>query len=328
MINENGISRRSFVAGAAALAASLGLALGSAASAARADDSASADEKAGSDSAAADSNAADSAEADSGYSLADIAPIDERTTLKVAASPSPHAIILDHVKDALSELNVDLEVTEFTDYVQPNNVVESGEQDANYFQHLPYLENFNEENGTHLKAIGKIHFEPMGIFAGRTSSLDDVADGATIAIPNDTTNEARALLLLEAQGLITVDENAGLAATPKDITDNPKNLSFSEVEAAAVARTLQDCDLGVVNGNYALDAGLKISDALATESADSDAAEQYANVICVKEENADSPAANKLVEVLKASDVQDWITENFEGAVVPVNFDVEDEDQE
>ncbi len=315
--NENGISRRNFVAGAAALAATLGLSL---TSIARAAESSSEDGKAAA-SKAADSKAADSAAAESTYTLADVKAIDEKATLKVAASPSPHAEILDHVKDALSKLNVDLQVTEFTDYVQPNNVVESGEQDANYFQHLPYLKNFNEENGTHLKAIGKIHFEPMGIFAGKTSSIDGLADGATIAVPNDTTNEARALLLLQAQGLIKVNESAGLAATPKDITDNPKNLKFSEVEAAAVARTLQDCDLGVVNGNYALDAGLKISDALATESATSDAADQYANIICVKEDNVDNAAAKKLVEVLKASDVQDWITSNFEGAVVPVNFD-------
>ncbi len=318
MYFENKLSRRSFLAGSAALIAGAALAGSSALAAESAEKDAAASAKA--DSAKADSAKAESAAT---HTLADLEPLEEETTLTFAASPSPHAVILDYVKDAAKELKLIIDVTEFTDYVQPNNVVESGEFDANYFQHLPYLVNFNQENGTHVKAVVNVHFEAMAIFGGKTTDLADVPDGATVAVPNDTTNEARALLLLQAQGLIKLKDGAGLEATPNDIAENPKNLKFSEVEAAAVPRTLADCDLGVANGNYALDAGLKFADALAAESPDSEAATTYANVVAVKEDRVDEPAIKLIADILTAQETQEWINEYFAGAVVAVNIPVQ-----
>ncbi|MEI3229316.1 MAG: MetQ/NlpA family ABC transporter substrate-binding protein [Lachnospiraceae bacterium] len=237
-------------------------------------------------------------------------------TIKVGACVTPHAEILNSVKDKLAEEGWDLEVVEYNDYVLPNTALEDGELDANYFQHKPYLDDFNEENGTHIVGVANVHFEPMAIYAGKTASLDDVADGASVAVPNDTTNEARALLLLEAQGLISLNEDAGVQATVLDITDNPYNLEIKELEAAQVAKSIQDVDFAVINGNYAIEAGL--TDPLAVEASDSLAAETYANLIAVKEGNEDSEKTKALVNAVLSDDVRDYINENYEGAVVPV----------
>ena len=241
------------------------------------------------------------------------------TTLKVAASPTPHAEILNAAKDILAEQGITLEVVEFSDYVQPNLVTESGEIDANYFQHTPYLESFNEENGTHLVSVGAVHYEPFGIYPGKSDDLANIADGATIAVPNDTTNEARALQLLATQGLITVRDDAGLTATINDITENPHNIKFEEIEAAQLPRTVQDVDFAVINGNYALAAGFSVkNDALATEDASSEAAQTYANILAVKEGRENDPAIQALYAALTSDKVKDYINSTYDGAVVPI----------
>ena len=241
------------------------------------------------------------------------------TTLKVAASPTPHAEILNVAKDILAEQGITLEVVEFSDYVQPNLVTESGEVDANYFQHTPYLESFNEENGTHLVSVGAIHYEPFGIYPGKSNDLANIADGATIAVPNDTTNEARALQLLAAQGLLTVRDGAGLTATVNDITENPHNLQIEEIEAAQLPRTVQDVDFAVINGNYAMEAGFSVGkDALATEDASSEAAQTYANVLVVKEGNENNPAIQALLKALQSDEVKNYIDQTYDGAVVAI----------
>lgn len=241
----------------------------------------------------------------------------ELTTITVGASPSPHAEILEAAKDAMAAKGYELEVREFTDYVQPNLATQSGDVDANYFQHLPYLEDFNAENGTTLVAIGAIHYEPFGIYAGKTTSIDDLAEGAQIAVPNDTTNEARALQLLQANGIITLKEGVGLTATKMDIVENPKNVEIVELEAAQIPRSIASVDLACMNGNYALDAGYQVADALAVEAADSEAAKTYANVIAVTEENQDAQWAKDLVEVLKSDEIKSFIETTYAGAVVP-----------
>ncbi|MBQ4373756.1 MAG: metal ABC transporter substrate-binding protein, partial [Lachnospiraceae bacterium] len=206
----------------------------------------------------------------------------------------------------------------FEDYVIPNEVVESGEFDANYMQHLPYLDSFNEENGTHIVSVGGIHYEPFGIFPGTKDSLDDIEDGDTIAIPNDTTNEARALLLLQDNGLITLEDGAGLTATINQIAENPKNIKFVELEAAQVARVVNETSYVVLNGNYALEAGYSVAkDALAYESSDSDAATTYVNIIGVKEGNENNAAILRLVEVLKSDEIKDYIKSTYNGSVIP-----------
>ena len=241
------------------------------------------------------------------------------TTLKVAASPTPHAEILNAAKDILAEQGITLEVVEFSDYVQPNLVTESGEVDANYFQHTPYLESFNEENGTHLVSVGAIHYEPFGIYPGKSSDLENIADGAVIAVPNDTTNEARALQLLAAQGIITVREGAGLTATVNDIEENPHNVKIEEIEAAQLPRTVADVDFAVINGNYAMEAGFSVGkDALATEDASSEAAQTYANLLVVKEGNENDPAIQALFAALTSDTVKDYINNTYDGAVVPI----------
>lgn len=238
----------------------------------------------------------------------------ETVTLKVAASPTPHAEILNAVKDVLAQEGIDLVVTEYGDYIVPNTAVEEGEEDANYFQHLPYMDNFNVENGTHLVSAGGVHIEPMGVYAGKTATLADLPDGATIAIPNDATNEGRALLLLEAQGLITLKDSTNLNATPNDIAENPKNLQFKELEAAMLPNTVEEVDLSVINANYALQAGFNpVDDALALEDANS----PYVNIISVKEGNENDPAIQALVAALQSDTVRDFITETYGGAVVP-----------
>lgn len=243
----------------------------------------------------------------------------EAKVITVGASPAPHAEILKIAAEILKDEGYELKVTEFSDYVQPNLALSQGELDANYFQHKTYLENFNKEYKTDLVSIGEIHYEPLGIYAGRTTSLDALADGATIAVPNDTTNEARALLLLQAQGLLEVDESAGLAATVKDITSNPKNIQIKEIEAAQLSRVLPDVDLAVINGNYAIDGGLKISDALAIESSDSVATTAYPNVVAVRKGDEDRPELQALVAALKSDKVKQYINDTFEGAVVPID---------
>ena len=243
----------------------------------------------------------------------------ETQTLVVTASPSPHAVILnDYAKPILAEQGIELEVKEYTDYILPNQDTTSGDVDANYFQHINYLNNYNEENGTDLVNVGKIHFEPMGVFPGKSSDIDNVADGATIAVPNDPTNEGRALLLLQDLGLITLDEDAGITATPNDIVDNPKGLQFSEQEAAALPRTVSDVDFAVINGNYAIDAGLKLEDAVAQEDAQSDVIQnEYANVIVTTPELEDDERITALVEALQTEDFKDYLQETFGDAVQP-----------
>lgn len=239
------------------------------------------------------------------------------TVLKVAASPAPHAEILNSVKDAMAAEGFDLQVVEYTDYIMPNNAVFNGEMDANYFQHQPYLTNFNEKNKTDLVAAAAIHFEPLGIYPGKTASLDALADGATIVVPNDPTNEARALNLLAAQGIITLKEGAGLAATVKDITDNPKNVKITEVEAAQVPMALPDYDFGVINGNYAV--GTELSDSiLVSEDPSSEAAQTFANIVAVKPGKENDAAIQALVKVLTSEDTRKFITEKYGVAVVPV----------
>ncbi|MDY4793758.1 MAG: MetQ/NlpA family ABC transporter substrate-binding protein [Pararoseburia sp.] len=238
------------------------------------------------------------------------------TTIKVGACVTPHAEILEAIKDDLKEQGYDLEVVTYNDYVLPNTALESGELDANYFQHKPYLEDFNKENGTHIVGVAAVHFEPMAIYAGKTASLDEVKDGAIVAIPNDTTNEARALLLLEAQGLIKLKEGAGIQATVADIEENPHNLTIQELEAAQVAKSIQDVDFAVINGNYALGAGL--TESIAVEASDSLAAETYANYVCVREGEEKSPKTEALVKAILSDKVRDYINDNYKGAVVPV----------
>ena len=209
-------------------------------------------------------------------------------------------------------------VTVFDDYVQPNLVVESGEFDANYFQHIPYLDDFNAEQGTHLVNAGGIHYEPFGIYPGTKSSLDDLADGDVIAVPNDTTNEARALLLLEANGVITLKDGAGLAATVNDIAENPKNVEIKELEAAQVSRVKDEVAFVVLNGNYALQAGFSVAkDSIAYETSDSEAAKTYVNVIAVKEGNENNDAIKALVDVLKSDEIKQFINDKYDGAVIP-----------
>lgn len=241
----------------------------------------------------------------------------DATVIKVAASSTPHAEILEEAAGILAEQGYDLQVTVFDDYVQPNLVVESEEFDANYFQHIPYLESFNAEQGTHLVNAGGIHYEPFGIYPGTKASLDEVAEGDVIAIPNDTTNEARALLLLQDNGLLTLKEGAGLTATVNDIAENPYNIKFQELEAAQIARIKGEVAYVVLNGNYALQAGFSAAkDAIAYEKEDSEAAKTYVNLIAVKEGHETDAGILALVEALKSDEVRQFISENYDGAVV------------
>ena len=243
---------------------------------------------------------------------------ESKGTIKVAASATPHAEILEEAKKILKDKGWDLQIQVFDDYVQPNNVVESGDFDANYFQHIPYLEQFNKEKGTHLVNAGGIHYEPFGIYPGTKKKLDELAEGDTIAVPNDTTNEARALLLLEANGIIKLKDGAGLTATVKDIAENPKNVKIQELEAAQVPRVKDEVAFVVLNGNYALQAGFSVSkDSIAYEKSDSEAAKTYVNVISVKKGNENKPGIKALVEVLKSDEIKKFINDKYDGAVVP-----------
>lgn len=242
----------------------------------------------------------------------------ETVTLKVGATPTPHAEILTQVKDILAEEGIELEIVEYSDYNIPNVAVDEGELDANYYQHTPYMENFNAQQGTHLASAGSIHYEPMGIYAGKTTSIDALPDGAVIAVPNDTTNEARALLLLQSQGLIELDPEAGIEATPNDITANPKNLSFKEMDAAMLAQTIGEVDLSIINSNFALQGGLDpTADSLASEAAVEKDATTYGNIIAVKEGHENDEAIQALVKALQSDKVKEFIKTTYKGAVVP-----------
>ena len=243
----------------------------------------------------------------------------ETKTYVIGATPSPHAELLELIKDDMAELGYPIEIQIFNDYNLPCPAVASGELDANYFQHRKYLADFNEENGTHLVEVVPVHYEPFGIYAGKTKSLEELADGAKIAVPNDGTNEGRALLLLEAQGLIKLKENVGFTATKLDIVENPKNLEIQELDAAQLVRALGDVDLAVINGNYAIQGGLNAGkDALAVEDKDSEATQTYANVLAVKEGHEKDAGILALAKALQSEEVKKFIEENYDGAVIPM----------
>lgn len=239
-------------------------------------------------------------------------------TIKVGATPAPHAEILEQIKDVLAEAGYELEIVEFDDYVTPNTALDEGSLDANYFQHITYMNNFNDEFGTALVSAAEIHYEPFGLYAGKVASLDELEDGAQIAVPNDGTNEARALLLLEQEGLITLKEGVGLSATKDDIAENPHNFDIVETRADLLTTILEDVDMAVINGNYAIDAGLKVSEAVAVEAADGEAAAAYVNVLAVHEGDEESEKILALVEALMSEEVKAFIEETYEGAVVPM----------
>ncbi len=256
---------------------------------------------------------------------ADEVTIADDKKINVGASPTPHAEILNGpVKEILEEQGYELTVTEFTDYILPNTATEQGEIDANYFQHGPYLQSFNEENGTHLVPVAAVHYEPFGIYPGNVATLDDVTDGSKVAVPNDTTNEARALLLLEQEGLLKLKADAGVTATTNDIEENPKNLEFVELEAANIPNALPDVAIACINGNYALDAGYTIADALAIEAADGVAAKTYSNLLVVHAGNADVAKIQALKDALLSEKTYNYILDTFEGAVQPA-FTIGDE---
>ncbi len=266
-----------------------------------------------------DADTEESEDADAEETSSDEDADSETTVLRVAASPTPHAEILEQVVDVLAEQGIELIITEYDDYIVPNTAVEEGEEDANYFQHQPYLDQFNEENGTHLVSVAAIHYEPFGIYPCTKSSLDELEEGDVVGVPNDATNEARALLLLQDAGLITLADGVGLEATTNDIVDNPYNLTFLEVEAAMLPNLTTECAIAAINGNYALQAGFSsAADALVTEDAESEAAQTYANVIVVEEGNEDNPAVQALVEALQSEAVREYIESTYEGNVLPI----------
>jgi D-methionine transport system substrate-binding protein len=238
-------------------------------------------------------------------------------TIKVAASPTPHAEILNSISEALAAEGWTLEVIEFDDYVQPNVATTDGDVDANYFQHVPYLDQYNDENGTDLVAVGNVHYEAMGAYKGTKDSFDALEEGDKIGVPNDVTNEARALQLLAANGVLTLKDGVGLEATKTDIVDNPKNIEIVELEAATIPSALPDVAIGVINANYALGAGLTTNDAVAYESEDSEAAETYVNVIVVNAGNENSEKTQALVKAIQTEEVSNFILEKYNGAVQP-----------
>ena len=240
-------------------------------------------------------------------------------TIKVGANITPHSEILEQAKPILKEKGINLEVVKIEDSVTPNTGVAEGSLDANYFQHVPYLEQSNEENGTNLVSIGAIHYEPFGVYAGKTKNLADLPDGATVAVPNNVTNEARALLLLAQEGIITLKDDAGIEATVEDITDNPKNIKFKELAPEQLVASLADVDVAVINGNYAIEGGLHVKDALAVEANDGLAAKTYGNIIATTAENKDNEALKTLVEVLQSEEISKYINDTYDGAVVPLN---------
>ncbi|MGW3462935.1 MetQ/NlpA family ABC transporter substrate-binding protein [Streptomyces olivaceoviridis] len=246
----------------------------------------------------------------------DSASSDYSGPLVVAASPTPHAEILNFVKDKLAKkAGLDLEVKEFTDYITPNTATEDGSVDANYFQNQPYLDDFNKKRGTHIAPVVTVHLEPLGLYSHKVKKADALKSGATVAVPNDAVNEARALKLLAANGLITLKDGVGTEATPQDITKNPKDLKFKEVEAAQTARSLDDVDAAVINGNYAISAGIKpAKDALVLESAKNS---PYGNFLAVKEGNQKDPRVKKLAKLLTSPEVKKFIEDKYQGSVIP-----------
>lgn len=261
-------------------------------------------------------NSAGSSSATSGAATSSSAS--NGTVITVGASPSPHAEILKAVEDEIKAAGYELKVVEYNDYVQPNVALSEGDLDANYFQHKPYLDNYNQENGTDLVSAAAIHFEPMGIYAGKSSDIKNVPDGAKIAVPSDATNEARALLLLQDQGVLKLKDGVGLEATKNDIAENPHNVEFVEVEAASVPRTLQDADFGVINGNYALSAGLDTTATLASEGAGSEAAKTYANIVAVRKGEDQTDKTKALVKALTSDTAKKFIENQYKGSVIPV----------
>lgn len=241
----------------------------------------------------------------------------DAVTLKIGASPTPHVEILNAAKEELAAKGINLEIVEFTDYVQPNLALDSGDLDANYFQHQPYLDSFNQEHGTELVSLGAVHYEPMGIYSTAVTDLAELPEGAKVGIPADGTNGGRALLLLEANGLIKLNPEAGISATKLDIKENPKKIEIVEMEAAQLPLSIGDLSLAVINGNYAMQSGLKTEDALAIEAADSLAATTYANIIAVKLGDETRPELVTLLEVLKSQTVADFINNTYGGAVAP-----------
>lgn len=239
-------------------------------------------------------------------------------TIVIGASSTPHAEILEQARPALLEAGYELKIIEYADYVQPNLALDSRDLDANFFQHKPYLDQSNAENKTNIVSAAIIHYEPIGIYPGKTATIDALVEGAQIAVPNDATNEARALLLLEAQGIIKLKEGADLNATKNDIAENPKNIELVEIESAQIARSLQDVDLAVINGNYAIQAGLNVAtDAIAFEEKDSAAAETYGNIIAVNAGDEDREDIKALIKALKSDAVKQYINDTYQGAVVP-----------
>lgn len=242
----------------------------------------------------------------------------KEVVLKVGAVPVPHAEILDFIKPTLAKEGIDLEVVTFNDYIQPNRALSAGEIDANYFQHVPYLDDYNQQNHTNLVPTASVHFEPLGLYPGKSTSLKNIPSGATIAVPNDTTNEARALLLLQSANLIKLKDPKSLNETVQDITKNPHNIHIQEVDAAAIPRLKNQVNYAVINGNYALQAGYKISDALISEGANSLAAKTYANVVVVRSGDQNKPAIVALDKALQSAAVKNYINQHFKGSIIPV----------
>ena len=242
----------------------------------------------------------------------------ENVVLKVGANITPHSEIHEVAKPILAEQGITLEIVKLEDSITPNTGVIEGSLDANYFQHVPYLEQFNKENGSTLVSVGAVHYEPFGIYAGRTKDLKDLPDGAIVAVPNNVTNEARALLLLAQEGIITLKEDAGINATVEDILENPKNIQFKELAPEQLVAALPDVDVAVINGNYAIEGGLHVSQALAVEANDGLAAQTYGNIIATSADKANDPAIKKLVEVLQGPEVSAYIKATYDGAVVPL----------
>lgn len=239
------------------------------------------------------------------------------TVIRVGASPSPHAEILEFAKDQLAAKGYELEIVEFTDYVMPNVALYEGDLDANFFQHTPYLDNYNEQNGTDLVSACKVHFEPMGLYSEILTSVSDVAEGSKVGVPNDPTNEARALNLLEAQGLIKLREGAGLNATPLDIEENPLNLEFVELEAAQLPRNLSEFAIAAINGNYAIEAGI-LDKVIVNEAADSESAQEYANILAVQSGELETDKTKALVEALTSDETREFINTQYEDQFIPV----------
>ncbi|SDX65993.1 D-methionine transport system substrate-binding protein [Ruminococcaceae bacterium YAD3003] len=266
------------------------------------------------------STASDSATVSSAAQNADISESEtqENVVLRVGANVTPHSEILEVAKPILAEQGITLEIVVLEDSITPNTGVIEGSLDANYFQHVPYLEQFNKENGSSLVSVGAVHYEPFGIYAGKTTDLKNLPDGAIVAVPNNVTNEARALLLLDQEGIIKLKDDAGINATVEDIVENPKNIQFKELAPEQLVAALPDVDIAVINGNYAIEGGLHVSQALAVEANDGLAAQTYGNIIATSADKANDPAIAKLVEVLQGPEVSAYIKATYDGAVVPL----------